>query len=74
MRVTFVPVLCVCVCAAFATACASSPAEDPRAAKKIFDAGVAAYDAKNYPEAFRLFSSIDETDLAAMRNVALMLR
>lgn len=74
MRVTFVPVLCVCVCAAFATACASSPADDPKAAKKIFDAGVAAYDAKDYAEAFRLFSSIDETDLAAMRNVALMLR
>jgi TPR repeat protein len=74
MRVTFLPVLCVCVCAAFATACASSPADDPKASKKIFDAGVAAYDAKNYAEAFRLFSSIDETDLAAMRNVALMLR
>jgi TPR repeat protein len=42
--------------------------------KQIFDSGVAAYDVKNYAEAFRIFSSIDDRDLAAMRNVALMLR
>lgn len=42
--------------------------------KQIFDSGVAAYDAKNYEEAFKIFSSIDDRDVAAMRNVALMLR
>jgi TPR repeat protein len=59
-------------CVAFAAGCAS--ARDPAEAKKIFDAGVAAYDAGNYAEAFRMFSSIDDTDLAAMRNEAIMLR
>ncbi|HEY0105859.1 MAG TPA: tetratricopeptide repeat protein [Rhizomicrobium sp.] len=42
--------------------------------KAIFDQGVAAYDAKRYEEAFRLFQSIDEEDVAAMRNEGLMLR
>ena len=49
-------------------------ADDPEETKKIFDQGVAAYDAKNYAEAFQIFSSIDDRDLAAMRNEALMLR
>jgi TPR repeat protein len=57
-----------------AAGCASSPSTDPAAAKKVFDEGVVAYDAKNYEQAFKLFSSVDDTDLAAMRNVALMLR
>jgi TPR repeat protein len=74
MRTTYIRVLCACVCAAFATACASSPADDPKVTKQIFDKGVIAYDAKNYEEAYRLFTSIDDRDLAAMRNVALMLR
>lgn len=64
----------ICVCVTVAASCASSAADDPQATKRIFDQGVAAYDAKNYPEAFRIFSSIDDHDLAAMRNVALMLR
>jgi uncharacterized protein len=51
--------------------CAS---DDTGETKKTFDQGVAAYDAKDYSGAFRIFSSIDDHDLAAMRNVALMLR
>jgi TPR repeat protein len=66
-----VAVLCSCV--AFASGCASA-ADDPQVTKAIFDKGVAAYDQKDYPEAFRIFSSIDDRDPAAMRNVALMLR
>ncbi len=42
--------------------------------KAIFDQGIAAYDAKHYDEAFRLFQSIDSEDVAAMRNEGLMLR
>jgi uncharacterized protein len=55
-------------------ACANAPADDPKETKTIFDRGVAAYDAKDYAQAFQIFSSIDDHDLAAMRNVALMLR
>jgi TPR repeat protein len=74
MRTIYIRAICICVCAAFATACASSPADDPNVTRQIFDTGVVAYDAKNYEEAFKIFSSIDDRDLAAMRNVALMLR
>jgi TPR repeat protein len=59
-----------CGCVSFATA---GRAEDS-GSKKTFDSGVAAYDAGNYAQAFRIFKSIDDEDLAAMRNVALMLR
>jgi len=42
--------------------------------KTTFDSGVTAYDAGDYPAAYKIWSSIDEYDLAAMRNVAMMLR
>lgn len=64
-------VLCMSVLLA---GCASSSADSPQATKAVFDRGVAAYDAKDYEKAFEIFSSIDDRDLAAMRNVALMLR
>jgi TPR repeat protein len=72
MRVLLGRVFGAMLCVAFASGGAS--ARDTAQTKEIFDAGVAAYDAKDYPEAFRLFASIDDTDLAAMRNEALMLR
>ena len=65
-----VPGLCVFL----ASGCAASPVDEAAATRATFDRGVAAYDAKNYPEAFRIFASIDDRDLAAMRNEALMLR
>ena len=39
-----------------------------------FDAGVAAYDAGDYEKAFRLWWDLQYEDLAAMRNIAMMLR
>ncbi|HWA92543.1 MAG TPA: tetratricopeptide repeat protein [Rhizomicrobium sp.] len=56
-----------------ASGCASA-SDSPETTKATFDQGLAAYDAKDYEKAFRIFSSIDDRDLAAMRNVALMLR
>jgi TPR repeat protein len=71
LRVLPAALLCgACACVSFASA---GRAEDS-ASKKTFDSGVAAYDAGNYAQAFRIFKSIDDEDLAAMRNVALMLR
>jgi TPR repeat protein len=52
--------------------CASARSGPELAA--IFDTGVAAYDAGDYPRAFKIWSSIQDEDLAAMRNVAMMLR
>jgi TPR repeat protein len=60
--------------AALVLAGCASPAADVAATKKTFDEGVAAYDAKDYAGAYQIFVSIDDRDVAAMRNVALMLR
>jgi uncharacterized protein len=40
----------------------------------VFDAGVAAYDAGHFDQAYRIWSGIQNEDLAAMRNMAMMLR
>jgi TPR repeat protein len=50
-------------------ACASDPPSPVQ-----FDAGVKAYDAGDYPKAFAIFKDRASDDVAAMRNVALMLR
>ena len=42
--------------------------------KESFDSGVAAYDAGDYPRAYKIWSAIDDEDIAAMRNVAMMRR
>ncbi len=55
---------------------AMSPAlaHDSAEIAKIFDSGVAAYDAGNYEQAFKIWWDLRYEDLAAMRNLALMLR
>lgn len=42
--------------------------------KNDFEAGLTAYDAGDYPKAYRIWSAIDDDDIAAMRNVAMMRR
>jgi TPR repeat protein len=49
-------------------------ARDGAEIAKIFDSGVAAYDAGNYPQAFKIWWGLRYEDLAAMRNLAMMLR
>ena len=71
MRVCVPQLLALCLCLTFAGACATADAET---LKHTFDRGLAAYDAGRYEEAFKIFHSIDDMDLAAMRNEALMLR
>src|SRR5215469_17253260 len=53
-------------------ACASTTTGE--SLKNSFDSGVTAYDAGDYAKAYQIWSSIDDDDLAAMRNVALMRR
>ena len=72
MRMRLTAVFLTCLCVAFAGGCAV--ARDSGELKSIFDQGVAAYDAGQYDEAFRIFKSIDDEDVAAMRNEGLMLR
>jgi TPR repeat protein len=62
----------VCLCVAVAGGCTTVHGTDEL--KAIFDQGLAAYDAGKYEEAFALFKSIDDEDVAAMRNEGLMLR
>ena len=60
----------LCLWGAFASACAS----DPAAMKQTFDLGLKAYDSGDYPKAYQTWTSIEDVDLAALRNVAVMLR
>jgi TPR repeat protein len=54
-----------------ASGCATETGES---IKNTFDSGVAAYDARDYAKAYKIWSSIEDNDLAAMRNVAMMMR
>ena len=72
MRSKLSAAIVVCLCVAFAGGCATM--HDTAELKEIFDKGLAAYDAGRYAEAFELFKSIDDEDVAAMRNEGLMLR
>ena len=72
MHAVFRQAAALCVCAVVLAGCAS--ADEQKQTQAVFDTGVAAYDAKDYAKAFAIFSSIDDRDVAAMRNVALMLR
>jgi len=72
MRSSLPSFIAACLCVAFAGGCAM--VHDGDELKSIFDKGVAAYDAGHYEEAFQLFQSIDDEDVAAMRNEGLMLR
>lgn len=42
--------------------------------KNSFESGVTAYDARDYAKAYKIWSSIADEDIAAMRNVAMMRR
>ena len=48
--------------------------ETSAALKDTFDSGITAYDAGDYARAYKIWRGIDDVDLAAMRNVAMMLR
>ena len=72
MHIRLFATLLAGLCVAFAGGCAT--ARDTEELKAIFDSGLVAYDAGRYDEAFRIFQSIDNEDVAAMRNEGLMLR
>ena len=72
MRLGLTAFFPICLCVSFAGGCAT--AHDTDELKTIFDQGVTAYDAGRFDEAFRIFKSIDDEDVAAMRNEGLMLR
>jgi len=72
MRPQFHAIFLVCLCVSFAGGCAV--AHDGAELKSIFDQGISAYDQGKYEEAFQIFKSIDNEDVAAMRNEGVMLR
>src|ERR1700741_4483832 len=66
----FTPVIAVLI-GLVAGGCAT---ETGASIKNNFDSGVAAYDARDYTKAYQIWSSLDDQDLAAMRNVGMMRR
>ena len=71
MRASFSSLAGLVACAALLAACAA-PGHDEIQAQ--FAAGLKAYDAGDYGAAYKTWGDIDDYDLAALRNVALMLR
>jgi TPR repeat protein len=69
MRRVLIAATCLCTCVSFAGA---DDLEGPT--KPVFEQGLAAYDAGDFVNAYRIFSSIEDENLAAMRNVAYMRR
>ena len=72
MRFKLHTIFLICLCVSFAGGCAL--AHDGEELKSIFDQGLSAYDQGKYEEAFAIFTSIDNEDVAAMRNEGVMLR
>jgi TPR repeat protein len=64
----------LCLAAALLGGCADDPVLSSTTIRATFDEGLKDYDSSNYEAAFKKWSSIDEVDLAAMRNVGAMLR
>jgi TPR repeat protein len=54
--------------------CTPASARTSEEIAKVFDSGLAAYDAGDYPKAFKIWWDLQYEDLAAMRNLAMMLR
>jgi TPR repeat protein len=71
MRVPYSNLIGLSACAILLAACAAPSHEEIQAG---FDAGLKAYDAGDYKTAYKTWGKIGEYDLAALRNVALMLR
>jgi TPR repeat protein len=72
-RFATVPALVLTLCGCLAMAV---PAEARSSAEiaAVFDSGVAAYDAGDYEKAFKTWWDLRYEDIAAMRNLAVMLR
>jgi TPR repeat protein len=68
MRHLRIPALCL------ALSLSGCAVENGQELARTFDGGVAAYDAGDKPRAFQIWSAIADQDVAAMRNVAMMLR
>jgi len=64
------PLLTIC----FALAALPATARTGEEIAKVFDSGVAAYDAGKHDEAFKIWWGLQYEDVAAMRNIAMMLR
>jgi len=69
------PVLaCACLAVSLMALAGCATVRNSQELAAIFDRGVAAYDAGRYEEAYKIFASIEDDDLAATRNAAMMLR
>jgi TPR repeat protein len=64
-------VLACCFCLAMSEHAQARTGEE---IAKIFDSGLAAYDGGDYQQAFKIWLTLQYEDLAAMRNLAMMLR
>ncbi len=71
MRVSSSSIIGLCLYGVLLGACAAPSHEEIQSG---FDAGLKAYDAGDYKAAYKIWGKIGDYDLAAMRNIAVMLR
>ena len=71
IKIVLLAVACICIDVSFAGAASARTSEQ---IATIFDTGVAAYDAGHFDQAFKLWKSIGDEDIAAMRNLGILLR
>jgi TPR repeat protein len=71
LTAVLVALLALCTCLAMAAPAQARTSAEIAAA---FDSGVAAYDAADYEKAFKIWWDLRYEDIAAMRNLAMMLR
>ena len=74
MRTSFACLLALCFAGTTLAARAEDPPDTSSAIRSTFDEGLKDYDSGNFEAAYKKWSTIDEVDLAAMRNVGIMLR
>jgi uncharacterized protein len=72
MKALRTPALCLCL--SLCLSLAACAVENGPQLAGTFDSGVAAYDAGDHAKAYAIWSAIADQDVAAMRNVAMMLR
>jgi TPR repeat protein len=70
-RIAFLAILCLCAPAALSSAAAARTGAE---IAKVFNAGITAYDAGDYSGAYKLWKSIEDEDVAAMRNLGILYR
>ena len=74
MRTSFACLFALCLAGTTLSACAEDPPGASSAIETTFNEGLKDYDSGNFEAAYKKWSTIEDVDVAAMRNLGIMLR